>query len=415
MNDELILLGQIFLDNTVYYKINLLPTDFSDPQCRSLFQSMIHLSDKGLSIDEVSAHSVNESLNVGWLATVRDATPSAANFSFYEQRIKNTANRKRLANISQMISDDLEQGKATTDIQEAIEAELTELSISAKGWEVTPLTAVLFQAIDVVEERFRLEGKLPGIPTGFDKLNSMLLGFRPRLLYIFGARPSRGKTALMLNMAIAASATHRVGVINTESANQEMGMRILSSHSNINSQRLASGMVKKSDFAWLSHSAGLLFERKVFMFDEPNASLSTVIAKCREMKRKDKVDVIFIDYLQNIYYNEKSTERENLGAISSKLKETARSLDIPIVCLAQLRRDSEGSRPDMSCLLGSGKIEQDADVISLIWWQLTNKGEDGEPEYNEWLLVDKNRDGAVGDMRMRFDKATVKFTEIEDD
>ena len=412
MNNELILLGQIFLSNDVFYKINLLPDDFLDAKCRSLFTSMIHLSDKGMVIDEVAAHSVNNSLDVGWLSTVRDSTPSAANYAFYEQKIKNTANKKRLAHIGLMISDSLEQGKAAAEIKEAIENELTELSISAKGWDVKHLTAVMVEAMNVVEERYLLKGKLPGISTGFDKLNSMTLGFRPRLLYIFGARPSRGKTALMLNMAVAASLTHRVGIINTESANQEMGFRILSSHSNINSQRLASGMIQKHDFTRLTNSAGELSKRNMFFYDEPNASLSTVIAKCREMKRKDKCDIIFIDYLQNVYYNEKSTERENLGAISSKLKETARSLDIPIVALAQLRRDKEGGRPDMSCLLGSGKIEQDADVIGLIWWQLMNKGKEEAPDYNEWVLVDKNRDGIIGDMRVRFDRDTVKFTEV---
>ena len=408
----MILLGQIFIDNSVFFKINLLPSDFSDAKCRSLFTTMTHLSDQGKSIDEVIVHTANESLGAYWLTTVRDATPSAANFSVYEQIIKNKANKKRLANIGMMISDSLAQGKEATEIKEAIETELTDLAISAKGWDVKTLTAVLIEATDVIETRYKLKGQLAGIPTGFDQLDNMTLGFRPRMFYIFGARPSRGKTALMLNMAMAASKTHRVGIINTESANQEMGMRILSSHSNINSQRLASGMIQKSDFTRLTASAGELSKSNVFFYDEPNASLSTVIAKCRELKRKDKCDVIFVDYLQNIYYNEKSSERENLGVISSKLKETARTLDMPIVSLAQLRRDKEGGRPSMNDLLGSGKLEQDADFIGLIWWQLLNKGEEGEPEYQEWLLGDKNRDGITSDMKMKFDRDTVKFTEV---
>ena len=419
MTDELILLGQIFIDNNVFYRTNLLPSDFTDPQCRSLFATMHHLTERGLAIDEVAAHKVNESLNVGWLATVRDSAPSAANYEFYERRIKEAGNKRRLGHLSRMIADDLQAGKSADEIREAVETELTELATDARGWEVKHITAVMVEAVDVIEERFKLNGNLPGITTGLETLDGLILGFRPRMLYIFAARPSRGKTALMLNMAIAAAKCAKVGIINTESANQEMGFRILSSHSGIDSRKLASGTIAQTDIARLSHSAGDMSKRDVFFYDEPNASLSTVIAKCREMRRRNGCEVIFIDYLQNIYYNEKPTERENLGAISSKLKEISRGLGIPIVCLAQLRRDSEGGRPCMSDLLGSGKIEQDADVIGLIWWQQTNKGDKDQynnelpPEYNEWLIVDKNRDGVTGDVRLKFDKRTVKFTEVE--
>jgi len=419
MTDEIILLGQIFKDNNVFYKINLLPDDFADPKTRALFKTMCFLSERSIEIDEVAVYKTNQSLNVAWLAEVRDSSPTAANYEFYERRIKDAANKRRLSHISRLISDELAAGKSANEVKEAVETELTNLATAARGWDVKNITDVLVKTMDVIEERFKLQGKLPGITTGFGNLNELLLGFRPRLLYIFGARPSRGKTALMLNMAIAASAGFRVGIINTESANQEMGMRILSSHSSINSQRLASGQIQQNDFARLSHSSGELSKRNVFFYDEPNASLSTVISKCREMRRKDKVDIVFIDYLQNINFTEKNTERENLGVISGRLKQTARQLEIPVVCLAQLRRDAEGGRPSMNDLLGSGKIEQDADVISLIWWQQTNKGDKDQagnplpPDYRHWLILDKNRDGMTGDCELHFAKDIVKFTEVE--
>lgn len=412
MSDELILLGQVFLDNNVFYKINLLPDDFEDPRCRSLYKTMAHLVDKGLEIDEVAVHKTNGRLEVGWLSQVRDSAHSPANYEFYEKRIKNVSNLRRLKSLSIMITDNLEQGKTAEEIKEAVETELTALVQSTDGWSTKTITAVMMAAVEQVEERYRLHGTLPGINTGFEHLNRLTLGFRPRLLYIFAARPSRGKTALMLNMAIAASVTHKVGIINTESANQEMGVRILSSHTGIPSERLASGQIQNSDFGRMTHSAGLLSERTVMFYDEPNATLSTVIAKCREMKRKDGCEVIFVDYLQNITYSEKNTERENLGHISSRLKQISRILNIPIVCLAQLRRDSEGSRPGMSDLLGSGKIEQDADLIGLLWWKHLNKGVDEPPEYEHWLICDKNRDGQTGDIPLHFDNKTVKFTEI---
>lgn len=418
--DEEVLLGQVFIDNAVFYKIGLQPNDFESQQCRSLFQTMQHLSDKSLSIDYVTVHSENPQLNMGWFSALSDKVNSAANFEHFQTRIKEASNKRKLALLGLMISDNLKQGKKSAEVKELIETELTNLATASRGWEIKHITPVLMEAMETIEERYKLKGKLPGIQTGFSSLNDLILGFRPRMLYLFGARPSRGKTALMLNMAVSAASSHKVGIINTESANQEMGMRIISSHSGINSQAIASGYLKSTDFGRLMTTTEQLSDKGLYFYDEPNASLSTVIAKCREMVRKDKVTCIFLDYVQNVYYNEKGTERENLGYISTQLKATARSLNVPIVAMAQLRREGDQAykRPVMSDLLGSGKLEQDADVIGLIWWQLENASEvkDGnEPEFKEWVLIDKNRDGMTGAVRVKFNKETVKFTEVEND
>lgn len=418
IEDEEMLLGQIFANNSVFYTIGLTDKDFESPKCRMLFTTMQHVVEKGLEIDLVTCKRENEHIDSSWMAELTDRIGSTANYAYYENRIRNSSNLRRLNLLSLTISDSLKEGKTAEQVKEIIETELTNISIGHLGYEIKPITPVLLEVMDSLEERYKLKGKLPGITTGFSRLDDILLGLKDRLLYLFAARPSRGKTALMLNMLYAASKDHKVGVINTESANQEMGQRLLSSVSNLDSQRIASGAMMQTDFARLTNAAGILSQRGIYFYDEPNASLSTVIAKCREMVRRDKVECIFIDYIQNVGYNEKPTERENLGVISTRLKSLARDLNIPVVAMAQLRRESDGAykRPTMSELLGSGKLEQDADVIGLIWWQLTNTDEHKhgeEPEFNEWLLIDKNRDGMTGSLRMKFNRQTVKFVEIE--
>ncbi len=419
-NDEEILLGQIFIDNSVFYKTKVNEKDFTCMDCRSLFNTMQYLSDKGLDIDEVKVRKENQSINLAWLATLRNRIPSSANYEYYENRIKENSSKQKLINIGNMIINCFNQGESSVQVKEKVETELTDLSTSFQGWEIENISEVLLKTTNVIEERYRLNGKLPGIPTGFENIDDCILGFRPRMLYLFGARPSRGKTALMLNMAVAAAKNHSVGVINTESANEEMGMRILSSFSGMESQKLATGCLTKDFFPRMAVASGELSGRKMFFYDEPNASLSTIIAKSREMVRKDKVECIFIDYIQNIFYDGKNSERENIGYVSSQLKSLSRSLEIPIIAMAQLRRDSEHSykRPIMSDLLGSGRLEQDADVIGLIWWQLMNEADmktGKNPDFNEWVLIDKNRDGATASIRVKFNKSTVKFTEIDPD
>jgi replicative DNA helicase len=401
----------------VIYKIKLTAGDFLDVKCKSVFKTMQSLIDRGLEIDEVKIRAENKNVDLVWLSQLRERTPSAANFEYYEKRIKEKSAKVKLKKLSYLINDSLEGGKSSAETRELIEAELTDLATSSDGWDIKHINSIMFDAVNIIEERYKLQGKLPGIPTGFTGLDNTILGFRPRMLYLFGARPSRGKTALMLNMAMAAAKFSRVGLISTESANEELGMRIISAEAGLNSQRIASGKIKQSDFGRITTLCGQLGEQGIYFYDEPNASLPVVVAKCREMVRKEKVECIFIDYVQNIYYNEKNTERENLGAITGKLKEIARALKIPIIAMAQLRREADGmyKRPHMSDLLGSGKLEQDADVIGLIHWVVKNdaevkRGED--PEFKYYLLIDKNRDGMVNSIELDFKKEIVKFVEV---
>jgi len=423
-NDEEILLGQIFRKNKVFYNTDLKVDEFQDPNCRIVFKAMHRLVEKGLEIDEVKVFKENPELDSHWLGTLRNHVPSAANHKYYEKRIKKESNKRKVNSWQFIIQDGISQGLDPDAIKEQIEEAITDYSLTTAGWKIKKITEVMLRTIETIEERFKAKGKLPGITSGLESLDNIILGFQKRKLYIFGARPSRGKTALMLNMARSAANEASAGIISTESANEELGIRIVSSETGINTQRLSSGYIKASDFSRLTVAAGTLSNKEISFYDEPNADLATVISKCQEMVRLEKVEIIFIDYLQNIEYNGKNSERENIAHISSKLKSLARTLNIPIVVLAQLQREETPfCRPYMSNLLGSGKMEQDADVIVLIWWQLSKEEKARylagaaitDLEFSEWLLIEKARDATVGQCRVNFNKEIVKFTEVAKD
>jgi replicative DNA helicase len=409
-------LGQILTNNSVFYESNLHPSDFSCPQCRALFGTMQHIVEKGLSIDYITAKNENQTLNAGWLAELPDKVPSTANHKYYAEKIKEASNKRRLAGLGSLINDGLSEGKTSEELKEAIERELTDLSTSAKEWESTPIGASITDVIDRIEERYRSGGAVPGITTGFSGLDDMLGGFEKRKYYCIGARPSRGKTALMMACATAADKEgHRVGVISTESAKQELTLRQLSAMSNIDSQALSFGRLMKSDFTRLTEAASRVYEQKIIINDEPNASLTSVVSKAREMVRKDKIEILYVDYGQNIKSSTEHTERENLNIISQRLKSLARELNIPVVCLVQLvRTDDPHGRPHMNNIKGSGQFEQDADGVVLIWWELLNRDEykgGAKPDYRFWFLTDKARDGVCGSVEVGFKQSTVKFYE----
>ena len=420
-NDEEILLGQIFQKNKIFFNIDLKVDEFQDPNCRIVFKTMHKLVEKGLEIDEVKIYKEAPELNIHWLGTLRNHVPSAANHKYYEKRIKKESNKRKVNSWQFIIQDGITQGVDPDLIKDQIEEAITDYSMTTAGWKIKKITEVMLQAIETIEERFKAKGKLPGITSGLESLDRILLGFQKRKLYLFGARPSRGKTALMLNMARSAANESKVGIISTESANEELGIRIVSSETGINTSRLSSGFIQASDFSRLTVAAGTLSTKEICFYDEPNADLATVISKCREMVRLEKVEIIFIDYLQNIEFNGKNSERENIAHISSKLKSLARTLNSPMVALAQLQREEAPfCRPYMSNLLGSGKMEQDADVIVLIWWQLSKEEKARylagasipDLDFTEWLLIEKARDAMVGQCRVKFNKEIVKFTEV---
>jgi replicative DNA helicase len=258
--------------------------------------------------------------------------------------------------------------------------------------------------VEVVQERYNTKGQLPGVATGFAELDSMLLGLKPRLLYYVGARPSKGKTALITSIIANICAEGvPVGFLSLESSRKEIMARLFSNIGNIDNQILITGAFEKtSDFGRVGSAAERVYDWPLVICDKENMDLQTIRAKAREMVRTGKARVLFLDYIQLVpQTNYQLPYRLHMNEVSMAFKQLARELEVPVVVAAQLGRDAEGKVPTLADFKETGQIEQDADGAVLIH-------EDADAT---WLIVAKNKDGPRGHVKVEFHKPFMRFVD----
>ena len=208
------------------------------------------------------------------------------------------------------------------------------------------------------------------------------------------------------------------GLFTAESSRSEVMGRILSDASNIDSRNISTGYLRTADFHSMTEAAGKLYEAPLYIYDEPNMSLGTLINQARYMVNRYGVKIIFIDYAQILEYNDRNLqERERYAKISMSLKKLSRQLEIPVVSSAQLGRDSDGKRPTLKDFDGSSQFEKDADSVILLYHKKHDERGKMLPEeqHKSYFLIDKNRDGPVGVNQVYFDKKHVRFREVENE
>jgi replicative DNA helicase len=242
----------------------------------------------------------------------------------------------------------------------------------------------------------------------------MTNGWQNQDYIVIGARPSTGKTAGMLNSATAAlRAGKKVGIFSAEMNTRSILLRMVSDWGNIDSKKLRSGFMGSTDALQVGETAQQIGKTGLFINDTPNISFQALVSDARRMVRKEKVEIIFIDYM-GLIVNEKNNlkRHEQVSEISRNLKGLARELNIPIVVLSQLTRESHGSKPTIADLRESGSIEQDADLIILL--QDLGYTDDSETCKKIKWIVGKQRNGQTGDISMIFKGAYMRMKESEE-
>jgi replicative DNA helicase len=291
------------------------------------------------------------------------------------------------------------------EIMAWIDGQLLELSQSGDEDKIVKVGETLLQYVNVLEERYNRKGAYPGIESGIEKLDKALLGFQPSRLYYIGARPSQGKSALMITLSLNMILKgRRVGIISIESSCQEILDRLFSQRTGIASELLMTGFFCESDMAKVQDAADYFTTRDLYIYDSPNCDITTLRSRAKRMVAVNQIEILFIDYLQIIEHDDRDIPfREKIAAISKTLKQIARETKIPVVCCAQLRRDAEERRPILSDFSESSQIEKDADAALLLWHEV----EAGEEK--SWILVEKNRDGARGAIPVYFRRNIYRF------
>ena len=376
-------LGSVLLDNQA---INIClekirPEDFYRTAHQTVFEAMMALSDKREPIDIITLgqqlRSMAQLENVGGpqtLSYLASSVPNAANVTYYARMIKEFSVRRRLIHEStDIINSAFEMEGSIEDFIDATEQRILGVSDFRVGSAFHRVGDVVQDSIRLVEKLYDQKEPVTGVPSGLDKLDHMTAGFQPSDLIIIAARPSMGKTALVLGMSQYVGIYFRkpVAFFSLEMSKEQLVLRMLCSESRISNSSVRTGDLTERDFARLVDGASKISEADIYIDDTPALTITELRAKSRRLDRDHKLGLIVVDYLQLLRSPAYSHSREQeISDISRSLKALAKELGVPVIALSQLNRSVESrtdKRPMMSDLRESGAIEQDADIIMFIY------------------------------------------------
>jgi replicative DNA helicase len=274
-------------------------------------------------------------------------------------------------------------------------------------------------SLEKLELMYANKGDVTGVPSGFFDLDKMTAGFQPKEMCIIAARPSMGKTAFSLNIALTAALKEKksIAYFSVEMAKEQVMMRMLASEAKVSLSQLRTASMDETAWPRLINAAAKLSESRMFIDDTSGISPYEVHAKCRRLKAKHGLDMIIIDYLQLMSLKQKVESREReVSEISKTLKAIAKDMQVPVLALAQLNRGVEGRsdrRPMLSDLRESGSIEQDADVIMMLYRDDYYERDNPEHRGNAEVIIGKQRNGPTGTVKLRWQPEYGLFTNAE--
>lgn len=398
--------GLCFWEPSILYKTKVTEKDFLDSRDSLIFKTMKDIVKEGKIPDEGSVFSrTGIPLEELFEYKSNEFIRSTENWQFYDQQIREQSISLEVKTRAEKI---IKSQNPSRELVNELQELINEIQSKSLDFEIYDMKQTVKSTVDTLIERSKRNSRIIGIESGIKRLDDMTQGFQDRRLYYIGARPSQGKTALLLNFI--RSCKESCGVISAESGKEELATRMLSNEGLIDSQRLVVGVFKTGEMERLGESASRLYDKNVYIYDEPNPSIDTVVNIAKQMKRRYDIKALFVDYLQCLSPSLNMSKRpyhEQVAYASKQMKMLARTLNIPVIVAAQLRRDAEGNKPQLNDLSDSTQIERDADVVVMIY----NKYEE-ERLIDTWLLIEKNRDGRKGGVHVTFNQAYVQFKDF---
>jgi replicative DNA helicase len=401
----------------------LQPEDFYFQANKLIFTAMLALFEKNEPQDLITVSNYLKNTNTladaggpAYLASLTDLVPLASNIIHYSKIVREKSILRRLiATTTDIASRCYEEQDDIAKLLDEVEQTVFEIARDKSGQSFEPLNKIITRAFERVTALAERKELITGVPSGFDQFDKMTAGLQAGDLIILAGRPSMGKTALAMNIVQNTALQHgtAVGVFSLEMSKAQLGLRLLCSHSKVDSNDLRTGFIKDNDWPKLTRAAGELSQSKIFIDDTPALSVLEMRAKTRRLKAENDIGLVVVDYLQLMSGRSDSREQE-ISTISRSLKAMAKELDIPVIALSQLNRSLESrpnKRPQLSDLRESGAIEQDADVICFIYRdEVYNKAEDNPKRGIAELIIGKQRNGPTGTVELTF---LGKYTSFE--
>ena len=401
--------------------------DFYRDAHRRIFDRMVALSERGEAIDFIT---LKEELSRGgdleevggpaYVASLVDGVPRATNVEYYARIVKEKATLRNLIYAANKILTNAYEGDQESDlILDDAESSIFAVADDRLKAGFVPMRELVNESFPKIEQLFEHKRLVTGVPTGFVDLDEMTRGLQRGDLVIIAARPSMGKTSLVLNIAqhVAVQADHTVGFFSLEMSKESLFIRLLTSEAQIDSHRLMSGHIADRDYSRISHALEKLSSMRLFIDDTANIGVLEMRAKSRRLQAEHGLSLIVVDYIQLMNARGRYENRTlELASISRSLKGLAKELDVPIVVLSQLSRAPESRsdhRPQLSDLRESGALEQDADVVVLIYRDDAYNRDPNNPDAGTAeLIVAKQRNGPTGIVRLAFLREQTRFANL---
>ena len=422
-------LGAILIDNQTFNVASAVIKSeafFRDAH-RRIFERMVDLAERSQPIDLVTLKETlersGELEEVGgpaYIASLVDGVPRSTNVEYYAQIVREKATLRALIySANKILSNAYEADQEADLILDDAESSIFAVADDRIKAGFLPMRELVKQNFPKIEKLFEHKSYITGVPTGFDDIDRKTRGLQPGDMVIVAARPSMGKTSLVLNMCQHV-ATHGgvAGFFSLEMSKESLFMRMLASEAKIDTYRLLSGQIGQREYGQITQALETLSESQLFIDDTAGISVLEMRAKARRLKAEHGLSLLAIDYIQLMTGRGRFENRTlELASISRSLKGLAKELSVPIVVLSQLSRASESrsdKRPQLSDLRESGALEQDADVVALIFREEMYKLGD-QPSDNDGvaeIIIAKQRNGPTGTIKLAFIREQTRFANL---
>jgi replicative DNA helicase len=430
---EASLLGSLLIDSDAFLKIGdmISADDFFDAQHSRIFAAMRALHDKRSPIDILTlseqlknAEQLDSVGGASYLTELTNFVPTAAHLEQYAQIVADKAIRRRLISASQDIAAiGFDENKSLQELIEEAETRLFEVSQRHVRQDVTSLESILGESFDRLDDLHRNKGGIRGIPTGLRDLDKLLAGLQRSDLIVIAARPSMGKTAIMLNMALDIATKAKQGSVlyfSLEMGKEQLVDRLLAAEARVDAWKLRTGEgLTDDDFERLSAAMGELAEAPIFIDDTSGITVSDLRTKARRLHHQHPLAAIMVDYLQLMSggsrYASASNRVQEISEISRSLKILARELNVPVVAASQLSRSVESRSPQipqLADLRESGSIEQDADIVGFLYREEYYNPDTDRKNITD-ILIKKHRNGPVKNIEVYFDRDKQRFRDLD--
>ncbi|HEQ8252456.1 TPA: replicative DNA helicase [Streptococcus pyogenes] len=427
-------LGSIFIspDKLIAVREFISPDDFYKYAHKIIFRAMITLSDRNDAIDATTIRTIlddqDDLQSIGGLSYIVElvnSVPTSANAEYYAKIVAEKAMlRDIIARLTESVNLAYDEILKPEEVIAGVERALIELNEHSNRSGFRKISDVLKVNYEALEARSKQTSNVTGLPTGFRDLDKITTGLHPDQLVILAARPAVGKTAFVLNIAqnVGTKQKKTVAIFSLEMGAESLVDRMLAAEGMVDSHSLRTGQLTDQDWNNVTIAQGALAEAPIYIDDTPGIKITEIRARSRKLSQEvdGGLGLIVIDYLQLIIGTKPENRQQEVSDISRQLKILAKELKVPVIALSQLSRGVEqrqDKRPVLSDIRESGSIEQDADIVAFLYRDdyYRKEGDDAEEAVEDntiEVILEKNRAGARGTVKLMFQKEYNKFSSI---